>query len=226
MRPEPRHGRFPNDRRNGITSLLESHFGRLGFAAKVKEHTAPLVWAETVGPQIAAATEVERVHDGVLHVAVRSAMWASELGFYKQDILRRLNARVGAENAPVIRDIRFQNRGLQKRRGTPETPPPLHPSPEELAEVDLSPGEIERIEESLRRISDDALRARLRAVRLTDARLRTWRLDNHWFPCPHCGDLAPPRFPADGTVDCARCRVRRSPSAVRSAPRPALPPEE
>jgi predicted nucleic acid-binding Zn ribbon protein len=198
-------------RGNTIGSLLDSHFSRMGFGAKVREHLAPLVWAETVGPQIAAATEVERVHDGVLHVAVRSAMWANELTFYKPDILRRLNERVGADRDPVIRDLRFQNRGLQKRRAMKEVRPPIHPTPEELAAVDLSPRELEQIENSIRNLPDEKLQERMRHLRQTDARLRTWRMDNGWSPCPTCGDISPPHFPYDeqyeGIPDCARCRI-------------------
>ena len=196
-------------RSSPIGSLLDVHFARSGFASKIKAHAAPLVWAETVGPQVSAATEAERVHDGVLYVAVRSAMWASELTFYKNDILCRLNERLGAGRIPAITDIRFQNRGKQRVNKTAkETPPPAHPTITELSEVDVSPREVAAIEASLTTLPEE-LRPQMLRLRLTDVRLRTWRLDNGWQPCATCGDLAPPRFPADGTVDCARCRVDR-----------------
>jgi predicted nucleic acid-binding Zn ribbon protein len=196
------------DRTKVLAGLLDSQLARLGFADKVREHTAPLVWAEMVGPQVAAATEVDRVKDGVLYVSTRSATWAHELTFYKADILRRINDRVGAPHHPVITDIRFQNRGLRRKRdGENEKPPPLHPAPEELADVDLSPRELETIEEGITVIADEALRERVRRARRSEARLRTWRMDNGWGPCPECSNLAPPHFPYDGTVDCARCRI-------------------
>ena len=204
-----RRGSFPSARNNGISSLLNSHFARMGYATKIKEHLAPLVWAEMVGPQIAAATDVERVHDGILYVAVRSAMWASELTFYKSDILRRLNDKIGAGPQPIITEIRFQNRGGQKRREVVEVAPLLHPTTDELADIDLSPREVTQIDESLVSLPDANLREKMRRLRLTDARLRTWRLDNGWSACATCGDLAPPRFPYNGTLDCARCRVYR-----------------
>jgi predicted nucleic acid-binding Zn ribbon protein len=194
------------DRAKALGGLLDSQLTRLGFADKVREHTAPLVWAEMVGPQVAAATEVDRVRDGVLYVSTRSATWAHELTFYKTDILRRINDRVGASRQPVITDIRFQNRGMRRKREG-EKPPPLHPTAEELADVDLSPREMEMIEESIGVIADETLRERVRRARRSEARLRTWRLDNGWGPCSECGDLAPPHFPYDGTVDCARCRI-------------------
>jgi predicted nucleic acid-binding Zn ribbon protein len=176
------------------------------LGSRLREHTAPLVWAELVGPQIAAATDVDNVKDGVLYVHTRSSMWTQELTFHKADILRRLNARIGARpGEPLIREIRFQNRGV--RRHPVETAPALHPTPEELDDVDLSPGETDAIDTGIAIISDDTLRARMRKLRIADCRLRTWRLDNGWAPCPHCGDLAPPAFPANGALACSRCRV-------------------
>jgi predicted nucleic acid-binding Zn ribbon protein len=201
------NGERRRDRTKALAGLLDSQLARLGFADKVREHTAPLVWAEMVGPQVAAATEVDRVKDGVLYVSTRSATWAHELTFYKADILRRINDRVGAAaQKPVITDIRFQNRGLRRKPGG-EKPPPLHPTPEELADVEVAPSDLEKIEESIGVITDEALRERMRRARRSEARLRTWRMENGWAPCPECGELAPPRFPYDGTVDCARCRI-------------------
>lgn len=189
-----------------VGSLLGERLRGMGMDAKIREYTAPLVWAELVGPQVAAATEVDNVKDGVLYVHTRSSMWSHELTFHKADILRRLNIRIGARpGEPLIKDIRFMNRGV--RREVVELPPPLHPSPDELDDVDLSPAETAVIDTGVAIISDENLRARLRGLRIADAKLRTWRLDNGWAPCARCGDLAPPRFPVDGTVACSRCRI-------------------
>jgi len=179
--------------------------------AKIREYTAPLIWNELVGPQIAAATEVDRVKDGILFVHTRSAMWAHELTFHKADILRRLNQRLGMRGdvAPVIKDLRFQNRGLQKtREGSVERTTPLHPTPEELDDVDLLPGELAAIEQAVSVISDPRIRTSLRLLRIADARLRTWRLDHDWAPCETCGDLAPAQTDAEaGKLNCPRCRL-------------------
>jgi predicted nucleic acid-binding Zn ribbon protein len=197
------------NRTQGVSSLLRDHLNRHGMEAKVREYTAPLVWAEMVGPQVAAATEVEKVKNGVLYVRTRSAMWAQELTFYREDILRRLNRRIGARDEPLITDIRFLNRGLRTKEET-EKPPPLNPSADELDDVDLSAREREIIEESVARIADEGLRERMRRVRLANARLRTWRLDNGWAPCDECGELAPPLHPYNGDTDCPRCRIQRN----------------
>lgn len=186
----------------------------LDIGAKIREHTAPLVWAEIVGAQVAAATEVVGVENGVLRVSAKSSVWASELTFYKADILRRLNARLGATREPVIHDILFQSRGLRKKKaGEEAAPPALVPTPEELDDVELSARELSGIEAGIAAVQDENLRARLRNVRIADARLRTWRLDNGWMPCPRCGDLAPPfgfvpeLSASEGSSPCPRCRL-------------------
>ena len=97
------------DRAKALAGLLDGQLARLGFADKVREHTAPLIWAEMVGPQVAAATEVDRVKDGVLYVSTRSATWAHELTFYKADILRRINERVGARYQRVSAVVIMQD---------------------------------------------------------------------------------------------------------------------
>jgi hypothetical protein len=164
-----------------------------------------------VGPQVAAATEVEKVKDGVLYVRTRSGMWAQELTFYKDDILRRLNRRIGARQEPIITDIRFLNRGLRTKPEV-ESPPPLSPTADELDDIELSPRERDAIEEGVAGIGDEGLRERVRRVRVASAKLQLWRMEHGWSPCPECGELAPPFFPYNGTVDCARCRIRRNAS--------------
>jgi predicted nucleic acid-binding Zn ribbon protein len=198
------------DRTNAVGALVGERLRALGFDRKVREHTAPLIWAELVGPQVAAATEVERVADGVLWVSCRSAMWSHELTFHKADILRRLNTRLAAprDTSPVIADIRFSNHGLRNKEKA-EKPPPLHPTRDEIEDVALSPAELAEIEQGVAVIGDESLRARLRRARVADAKLRTWRMENGWAPCPSCHDLAPPTFPYDGTVSCPHCRVAR-----------------
>jgi predicted nucleic acid-binding Zn ribbon protein len=200
------------NRTAAIGGMVTDQLARMGIETRVRQHMAPRVWAELVGPQVASATEVEKVKDGVLYVCAKSATWASELTFYKADILRRLNEKLtgNARRAalePVITDIRFLNRGARRKAGGANDAPARQPSAEELDDVDLSPSEIAAVDAGVAGIEDDALRERVRNARLANARLRTWRLDNGWGPCPTCGELSPPAPPYEGRVDCARCRI-------------------
>ena len=199
---------FRGGRGRAVGSLMGERLSSLGIAAKIKEHTAPLVWAEMVGPQIAHATQVEKVADGILFVACRSAMWSHELTFHKADILRRLNEKIGASpRDPLIRDIRFNNKGLRRPDTPIEKAPPLQPTRDELEDIAVTESEMATIEEAIAVVHDAGMRERLRRARIADARLRTWRHENGWSPCLRCGEIAPPTFPIDGTVNCARCRT-------------------
>ena len=77
------------------------------------EREAVEKWKEVVGPQVAASTGAERVRDGILFVCCKSSMWSSELSFYKDDIVKRLNAAVGRN---LITDIRFSAKGFTRAR--------------------------------------------------------------------------------------------------------------
>jgi predicted nucleic acid-binding Zn ribbon protein len=188
-----------------VGDLVGNQLHTLQIARKIKEHTAPLIWADVVGAQVAGATQVLGIDGGVLRVSTKSSVWASELNFYKADIVRRLNGRLGAPAGdPYIRDILFQNRGIRPIEEVVETP--AGPSYDELESIPLSPTELRLIEEGMTAVSDETLKARMRRVRIADARLRTWRLDNGWVPCARCGDLCPPFLRAE-TLDCRRCRL-------------------
>lgn len=168
---------------------------------KIREHTAPLVWAEVVGPQVAGATEILGIESGVLRVSTKSAVWANELIFYKPEFLRRINARLGAKPGdPFVRDIHFVNRGVRPKETTGDDVSP------DIDAVALSPAELELVESEVGPIRDEALRDRVRRCRLADLKLRTWRLDNGWAPCQRCGDLVAP-IGVDAAGVCHRCRL-------------------
>jgi len=77
--------------------------------------------------------------------------------------------------------------------------------------VELLPGELAAIEQAVSVISDPRIRTSLRLLRISDARLRTWRLDHGWAPCDGCGDLAPAPMEAEAeTLSCPRCRLARA----------------
>lgn len=201
-----------------LGSLLSDGLTQLQIDRKIKEHTAPLLWAEVVGPQVAGRTEVMGVTDGVLRVSTASSVWSHELTFLKARILHDLNTRLGAPPGgaaePYIKDILFQNRGLRREKAKAGKPAAA-PTPDQLDDVELSSAEVESIEAGIAGLSDERMRERMRRLRLSDARLRTWRIENGWVPCDRCGELAPPRWDAEaeevvhGEPDCPCRRVAK-----------------
>ena len=55
-----------------------------------------------VGPRIAKNTSAERVKDGILFVKVKSDVWRNELLFYKMELIKKLNLKLGKK---VVLDI-------------------------------------------------------------------------------------------------------------------------
>jgi predicted nucleic acid-binding Zn ribbon protein len=200
-----------------LGTLLGDGLSQLQIDRKIKEHTAPLLWAEVVGPQVAGRTEVMGVTDGVLRVSTASSVWAHELTYLKARILNDLNTRLGAPadgSGPYIKDILFQNRGLRREK-VKSVRPAAAPTPDELDDIELSPDELEAIEAGIAGLTDERMRERMRRLRASDARLRTWRIENGWVPCERCGELAPPRWDAEaqevvhGEPDCPCRRVAK-----------------
>lgn len=170
--------------------------------AALRPHMAKAKWADVVGPQVAAVTQVEKVQGTELVVRVKNSTWAHELTFLKGDIVRRLNLALGG---PVVSDIRFKGGGLAREK-PPRTFPaaPALPDADALARIRLSGDAVGRVEAAVAPISDEALRARVRSSLLRAARLQAWKRAQGWQPCARCGVLS---APAALPPLCSLCRV-------------------
>jgi len=78
-----------------IGEILADLVKSLGIAQKLSEHEAVVAWKDVVGTRIAEHSHAIRVNNGLLLVEVDSSVWAQELRFMKQKIMRELNNRVG-----------------------------------------------------------------------------------------------------------------------------------
>ena len=173
------------------------------LAARLRPHLAKVHWEGVVGPQVAGVTQVEAVRDGVLFVRVRNSVWANELTLLKEDMLRRLNSKLGGK---IISDIHFKASGLARDKKKPAPPPPAAPTEAELARIVLSREAQARIEAALAPIADDALRGRIHRVMLRAAATDEWKRRRGWTPCPRCAALAEP-LPGTDAPLCALCRA-------------------
>ena len=181
-----------------LDALLRSH----DLAVRLRPHLARVHWAETVGAQVAGVTQVERVQDGtVLVVRVRNSVWANELSLLKEDMIRRLNVKLGGR---VLTDIRFKASGLSKVAPIPSAAP-SGPTPGELKLVPVPRDVAGRVEDIVAELRDEHLRDSTRRALLRAARLNGWRRGQGWLPCVRCGTLAPPIGPL--SVLCDLCRV-------------------
>lgn len=66
------------------------------------QQRASYLWTEVVGAGVNRFTFRRYVENGVLHVYITSASLKNDLGFLRQNILKEINGRLGAE---VLSDI-------------------------------------------------------------------------------------------------------------------------
>jgi predicted nucleic acid-binding Zn ribbon protein len=89
----------PRPAAGAFRAALDRAAPRTGLAA------AQSVWAELVGEQVAAVSELVSERGGELTVACADAVWAEELDLMQERLLERLRERLG-EAAP--RSLRFR----------------------------------------------------------------------------------------------------------------------
>ncbi len=188
-----------------VNALLRSE----DLARALQPHMAKVHWAEIVGPQVSGVTQIEAVRGGVLFVRVKNSVWANELILLKEDMLRRLNAKLGGR---VLTDIHFKASGLSRpKKGSDKKMTAFSaniPTDVELARIVLSEESQARVEKSLIGITEEALRGRIRQVMLHAARAEEWKRQQGWIPCVRCGSLAAPSLDApDAAVYCPLCRI-------------------
>lgn len=120
---------------------------------------ARTVWAEAVGPQVAANSSPVRMTGGALLVHCSSSTWAGELALLTGQVSSRL-AQLMGEDAPA--ELRFQvgriDDPVEAAEPEPQPPPPATPAQE---------AEAERLS---RAVPDEALRTRVREAVLLSLR--------------------------------------------------------
>ncbi|MDH7482176.1 MAG: DUF721 domain-containing protein [Armatimonadota bacterium] len=166
-----------------LADLVGSSLSALGLEQKIREQTAIILWNDTVGEQVAGAAQPEFVRNGILFVVVKNAVWANELGFYKRDIISRINKQLGK---PVIKDIVFRVGSLPSTKGSKVS---SRAKCEDIEGISLSDGEIEQVEAIARTVNDPQLFDSLRGLLITVLRQEKWKKENGWKPCSKCGAL-------------------------------------
>lgn len=170
--------------------------GFLG-GAKLREAMAVGYWSEIAGPQAAAASQAVQIVAGVLTVRTANGVWSQELGLHKRELIRKLNARLGA---PLVKDIRFHAEGVQPQKETS-----TEVTAQELEAVVLPEEDRQQLNAELSRLSDipdEKLRRLLQRNMEKSARWRRYRLNLGWKPCTRCGIVHSQPHP-----ECPLCRL-------------------
>jgi len=83
-----------------INNLLKA----AGLDAGVAQNKALLVWDDVVGTKVSENTTPEKVEAGTLYIKASNPTWRQELVFKKEDILKKLNKKLGEK---TIKEIKF-----------------------------------------------------------------------------------------------------------------------
>jgi predicted nucleic acid-binding Zn ribbon protein len=83
-----------------ISNLLKA----AGLDAGVAQNKALLVWDDVVGVKVSENTTPEKVEAGTLYIKASNPTWRQELMFKKDDILKKLNKKLGEK---TIKEIKF-----------------------------------------------------------------------------------------------------------------------
>tara|TARA_B100001113_G_C20629105_1_gene413943 strand:- start:263 stop:538 length:276 start_codon:yes stop_codon:yes gene_type:complete len=75
-----------------------------GIDKALKQESAVFLWKEIVGKTVSSVTEAKKVENGVLLIKTQSPTWRQELYMQKDEILNKINKKIGSS---AIKEIRF-----------------------------------------------------------------------------------------------------------------------
>lgn len=87
-----------------LNQLIQQFLESIGIGAKIEENLAVVHWDSVVGKEISEHTDPYKIADGILYVRVNDPVWRNELQFFKNEIINKLNSKIGKS---LVRDIKF-----------------------------------------------------------------------------------------------------------------------
>jgi hypothetical protein len=148
-----------------VGAALRASLRRLGLDGRLEQARAVVIWPEVVGPELARHARAVEVSGGVLRVAVRSSAWAAQLSFFRSDLVRRLNERLGPPGVLGLRfSVGFAQAGIGGEGGS---------GPGRRQAAEPTAADRVRVEEAAAAVADpDVRRALRRALLAAVARRR------------------------------------------------------
>ena len=87
-----------------LKQAIEEAIESTGIKSALSQEAAVVLWGSVVGETVSSVTKAERVESGVLIVKVETAVWRQELHMQKEEIINKVNKKIGTR---AIREIRF-----------------------------------------------------------------------------------------------------------------------
>jgi len=88
-----------------MKDVLASLNGPNGLPFDLKDAEIWQVWDEVMGPAASSNARPLHIINGVLVICVREPIWLQELRYQVEDIIHKLNARLGRQS---VRAVRFR----------------------------------------------------------------------------------------------------------------------
>ena len=87
-----------------LKKAIEEAIESTGIKSALSQEAAIVLWGSVVGEAVSSVTRAERVESGTLIVKVETAVWRQELHMQKEEIINKINKKIGTR---AIREIRL-----------------------------------------------------------------------------------------------------------------------
>jgi predicted nucleic acid-binding Zn ribbon protein len=87
-----------------LNQLIDQFLSSIGIKNKIDQYSSFTYWDSVVGKDIAERTEPFNISKGILLVRVKDTAWRNELQYFKNEIIKKLNDRIGKK---IVTDIKF-----------------------------------------------------------------------------------------------------------------------
>lgn len=130
-------------------SVLSYVFKNLGVEEKIRFESLKRQWHDIFGEPLSLHTFPVDIKDGELLINVDSPVWLQQLKFFKQDILKKLQAH-------AVREIKFRHGRVYQSRFQKNSEPQTH------ATRHLTDSEINWIDHTVSSIDDADLKENIK----------------------------------------------------------------
>ena len=87
-----------------LKKVLKKTIENSGFKNAILQENAVSAWSDVVGKNISEISKATSVDRGVLFIKVESAAWKQELYMQKNEIINKINKKIGSK---AIKEIRL-----------------------------------------------------------------------------------------------------------------------
>jgi len=88
-----------------LKEAIDAYLKKRGFEKKIKEKEVISIWREVVGEEVEKHAKPFIFKKGRLHVLTSSPIWIQELTMRKEEIIKKINEKLGEE---VVKEIFFR----------------------------------------------------------------------------------------------------------------------